>query len=187
MENRLLEEWKANNDLFKYHEDLKQKRFAYFLTIQTGFLALFGLLSRDALSDIAPLKMLVLIVMTIPPIYIALFFGRIDARARAYVDTVKGKLLLLEKEWRLHFPKNHFATYEQQFDILVHRRPEVIQTYLAAREIEMDPFSKLITARAAHVGEETIIRLFIWLWLSILVFSSIGFIWGFSWRYICST
>ena len=27
------EEWKANNDLLKFHEDLKQKRFAHFLTV----------------------------------------------------------------------------------------------------------------------------------------------------------
>ena len=39
-EIRLLEEWKANNDLLKFYEDLKQKRFAHFLTIQTAFLAL---------------------------------------------------------------------------------------------------------------------------------------------------
>ena len=33
IETRLLEEWKANNDLLKFYEDLKQKRFAHFLTI----------------------------------------------------------------------------------------------------------------------------------------------------------
>jgi hypothetical protein len=37
IEARLLEEWKANHDLFKFYEDLKQKRFAHFLTIQTAF------------------------------------------------------------------------------------------------------------------------------------------------------
>jgi len=39
-EQRLHEEWKANNDLLKFYEDLKQKRFAHFLTIQTAFLVL---------------------------------------------------------------------------------------------------------------------------------------------------
>ena len=43
IETRLLEEWKANNELLKFYEDLKQKRFAHFLTIQTAFLAFFGI------------------------------------------------------------------------------------------------------------------------------------------------
>jgi hypothetical protein len=38
-ETRLLEEWKANLDLLKFYETLKQQRFAHFLTIQTAFLA----------------------------------------------------------------------------------------------------------------------------------------------------
>ena len=50
VETRLLEEWKANNELLKFYENLKQKRFAYFLTIQTAFLAFFGLLAKDALA-----------------------------------------------------------------------------------------------------------------------------------------
>jgi hypothetical protein len=50
IETRLLEECKANNDLLKFYEDLKQKRFAHFLTIQTAFLAFFGLVSKDALA-----------------------------------------------------------------------------------------------------------------------------------------
>lgn len=50
IETRLLEEWKANNDLLKLYEDLKQKRFSHFLTIQTAFLAFFGLLAKVALG-----------------------------------------------------------------------------------------------------------------------------------------
>ena len=52
IETRLLEEWKANNDLLKFYEDLKQKRFAHFLTIQTAFLAFFALLAKDALAAV---------------------------------------------------------------------------------------------------------------------------------------
>ena len=43
IETRLLEEWKATNDLLKFYKDLKQKRFAHFLTIRTAFLAFFGI------------------------------------------------------------------------------------------------------------------------------------------------
>lgn len=176
-ETRLLEEWKANNDLFKFHEDLKQKRFAYFLTIQTAFLALFGLIGREALEDLTPLRLLVLVVVSFPPLFIALFFGRIDVRARAYVDTVKGRLLLIEEEWRQLFPMNHFETYTQQFAILVHRRPEMITKYLAVRGLATDPFMKSANAKAAHIGEETILRLFLWLWSIFLVLATTGMCW----------
>lgn len=47
---RLLEEWKANLDLLKFYETLKQQRFAHVLTIQTAFLAIFGLLAKDAIG-----------------------------------------------------------------------------------------------------------------------------------------
>ena len=36
-EIKLFEEWRANNDLLKFYEDLKQKRFAHFLTIHTAY------------------------------------------------------------------------------------------------------------------------------------------------------
>ena len=36
-DTRLLEEWKANLDLLKFYETLKQQRFAHFLTIQPHF------------------------------------------------------------------------------------------------------------------------------------------------------
>ena len=38
-EIRLFEEWKANNDLLKFQEDLKQRRFAHFLTVSDYSLA----------------------------------------------------------------------------------------------------------------------------------------------------
>ncbi|MBI3119820.1 MAG: hypothetical protein HYZ00_14090, partial [Candidatus Hydrogenedentes bacterium] len=173
-ETRLLEEWKANNDLAKFHEDLKQKRFAYFLTIQTAFLAIFGLLARETLGDLNPVRLLGLVVVSVPALFIASYFIRIDARARAYVDTVKGKLLLIEEEWRQLFPTNHFSTYKQQFAILVHRKPEMIDKYLAVRGLVVDPFATLINTKAAHVGEETILRLFQWLWGILLALAGTG-------------
>lgn len=184
-ETRLLEEWKANNDLFKFHEDLKQKRLAYFLTIQTAFLALFGLLGRETLEELDPVRLLGLVVVSVPPLFIASFFGRIDARARAYVDTVKGRLLLIEEEWRQLFPTNHFETYAQQFAILVHREPAIIAKYLAVRGLVTDPFAKLIHAKAAHVGEETILQLFLWLWSILLVLAVTGLCWSLAVEFIC--
>lgn len=61
IEARLLEEWKANNDLLKFYEDLKQKRLAHFLTIQTAFLAFFALLAKDALVTLSVVSLTALV------------------------------------------------------------------------------------------------------------------------------
>src|SRR3954467_12504313 len=112
-ESRLLEEWKANNDLLKFYEDLKQKRFAHFLTIQTAFLAFFGLLAKDALSVFSMASMTALFVITIPPLIISYYFIRVDTRSRAFVDTINTHLLLIETEWKQRSPDSHFSTYQQ--------------------------------------------------------------------------
>ena len=98
-ETRLLEEWKANNDLFKFHEDLKQKRFAHFLTIQTAFLAIFGLLGKETLSDPTLLRLLGLVLMSAPPLFIASYFIRVDARAHMSIP-LKQSCFLLRKSGR---------------------------------------------------------------------------------------
>lgn len=181
-ETRLLEEWKANNDLFKFHEDLKQKRFAHFLTIQTVFLGFFGLLAKDTLADPNLVRLFSLVLMSVPPLLIASYFIRVDARARAYVDTVKAKLLLIEEEWQRLFPDHHFATYEEQFAILVHRKVDVIDRYLNVRKLRpADPYEALIHTKAAHVGEKAILRLFQWLWIILLSSAFIAFI-AVSWH-----
>ena len=84
-ETRLLEEWKANNDLLKFYEDLKQKRFAHFLTIQTAFLAFFALLAKDVLGALS-MSLTALVLISIPPLIISFYFIRVDARSRAFVD-----------------------------------------------------------------------------------------------------
>ena len=64
-DTRLLEEWKANLDLLKFYETLKQQRFAHFLTIQTAFLAIFGLLAKEAIGVFSLVTMATLAV--VPP------------------------------------------------------------------------------------------------------------------------
>ena len=78
VETRLLEEWKANNELLKFYEDLKQKRFAHFLTIQTAFLAFFALLAKDALVNISMVSLTALVLIAIPPLIIAFYFQRVE-------------------------------------------------------------------------------------------------------------
>src|SRR5882757_10032541 len=99
-ETRLLEEWRANLDLLKFYETLKQQRFAHFLTIQTAFLAIFGLLTKEAMGTFSLVTLAALFLATIPPLFIAFHFIRVDARGRAFVDTANTRLLLLEAEWK---------------------------------------------------------------------------------------
>src|SRR5215471_140 len=98
IETRLLEEWKATHDLLKFYEDLKQKRFAHFLTIQTAFLAFFALLAKDALSTLSMAAMTALVFVAIPPLIISFYFIRVDTRSRAFVDTANTRLLRIEDE-----------------------------------------------------------------------------------------
>ena len=168
-EMRLLEEWKANHDLLKFYEDLKQKRFAHFLTIQTAFLAFFAVVARDALATLSMISLTVLVLIAIPPLIIAFHFIRVDARNRAFVDTTNTHLLLLEDAWRTHSPEGHFSTYGNLFAILARRDPETMRRYVSARNLERDPIERLMRSPSAHASEHAILRMFWWLWIVLAV------------------
>ena len=165
IELRLLEEWKANNELLKFYEDLKQKRFAHFLTIQTAFLAFFALLAKDALGTPSVVSFTALTLIAIPPLIISFYFIRVDVRSRAFVDTTNTRLLLIEEEWRNLSPGNHFSTYQQLFAVLSRHDGETIERYLNARKLKSDPFKTLAQSKSAHVSEHAILRMFWWLWI----------------------
>ena len=174
---RLLEEWKANVDLLKFYETLKQQRFAHFLTIQTAFLAIFGLLAKDAIGVFSLVTMATLVLVPTPPLVISFYFMRVDRRGRAFVDTANTRLLLIEDEWQKLFPDDHFATYQQQFGALSRRDEKLVAQYLGARNIPNDPYKTLIAAPSAHASEAAIIRLFWWLWMILFVFSTLHLAW----------
>jgi hypothetical protein len=165
IETRLLEEWKANNDLLKFYEDLKQKRFAHFLTIQTAFLAFYGLLAKDALAVFSMTSLTALVIIAIPPFIISYYFIRVDTRSRAFVDTTNTRLLLIEEEWKSRAPDNCFSTYQDMFAVLSRRDGEVVEKFLGARNIKDDPFKVLVQSKSAHASEHAIPRLFWWLWI----------------------
>ena len=165
IEMRLLEEWKANNDLPKFYEDLKQKRFAHFLTIQTAFLAFFALLAKDALGTLSMVSLTALVLIAIPPLIISFYFIRVDTRSRAFVDTTNTRLLLIEQEWKTRSPDNHFSTYQQMFSILSRHDGQTIDRYLDARKLKDDPFKRLAQSKSAHASEHAILRMFWWLWI----------------------
>ena len=165
LETRLLEEWKANNELLKFYEDLKQKRFAHFLTIQTAFLAFFGLLAKDALAAFSMESMTALVLIAIPPLVISFHFMRVDTRSRAFVDTINTHLLLIEEEWKKRSPDSHFSTYQQLFAVLSRHDDATAERYLDARKLKDDPYKTLVLSKSAHASEHSILRLFWWLWI----------------------
>jgi hypothetical protein len=164
-EIRMLEEWKANNDLLKFYEDLKQKRFAHFLTIQTAFLAFFALLAKDALLSLSMVSLTALVLIAIPPLIISFYFMRVDTRSRAFVDTTNTRLLLIENEWKAVSPDSHFSTYQNLFAVLSRHDADTIERYLRARSLDGDPFEKLARSKSAHASEHAILRMFWWLWI----------------------
>jgi len=164
-ETRLREEWKANLDLLKFYETLKQHRFSHFLTIQTAFLAIFGLLAKEAIGVFSLVAIAALVVVPVAPLFISYYFVRLDERGRAFVDTANTRLLLIEEEWKELYPHNHFSTYRQQFSLLSRRDADVTQTYLGARRLNGDPYADLVKSKSAHASEAAILQLFWWLWI----------------------
>ncbi len=79
--NSALAEWKANLDLLKFYETLKQQRFAHFLTIQTTFLALFALLAKEAIGVFSLLTLAALVLVPIAPLVISFYFMSTSAHA----------------------------------------------------------------------------------------------------------
>lgn len=167
MEMRLLEEWKANNELLKFYEDLKQKRFAHFLTIQTAFLAFFALLAKDTLGTTSMVSLTALVLIAVPPLIISFYFIRVDTRSRAFVDTTNTRLLLIEEEWKSLSPDSHFSTYQQLFAVLSRHDGETVERYLNARKLKGDPFKTLAESKSAHASEHAILRMFWWLWIGL--------------------
>ena len=170
-ETRLLEEWKANNELLKFYEDLKHKRFAYFLSIQTAFLAVFGLVAKDATGQLSMASLTAFVLIAIPPLLVAYYFIQIDLRSRAFIDTFNTRLLLIEQEWARRFPDNHFSTYQELFAVLSRRDAGTIAKYAAARDLDGDVYTTLVCSKSAHMGEHAILRLFWYLWLVLLTSS----------------
>ena len=173
VETRLLDEWKANLDLLKFYETLKQQRFAHFLTIQTAFLAIFALLAKEAMGVFSLVSIAALAAIPAAPLFLSYYFLRLDARGRAFVDTANTRLLIIEGEWKERFPDNHFATYHDQFDLLSRRDKSLVEKYRAIRRLDKDPYTTLLQAPSAHASEAAILRLFFWLWT--LLFS-VGFL-----------
>lgn len=163
--NRTLEEWKYNIELHKLHDSLKQKRFSHFLTIQTAFFAIYGLLIKESFIQSNIGLPIVTAVTAIAALIILRYITGMDRRGRAYVDVIKSHLLLLEGGWNHLSPDNQLTTYTNQFSILVNKEVSKINEYQDIRGLgSVDKFKEYIVEPPAHIGEENIIKLFTVLW-----------------------
>jgi len=186
IEARLMEEWKANHDLLKFYEDLKQKRFAHFLTIQTAFLAFYALLAKDAFATFSMVSLTALFFIPFPPLIISLYFIRVDTRGRAYIDTTNTRLLMIEERWKRLSRDGHFWTYQPMFAALSRHDEEVIQEHLGVRNLPGDPYRMLALSTSAHASEHSILKMFWWLWIALAVLAfGVHLTWhlihGFTW------
>jgi hypothetical protein len=164
---RLMEEWKANNDLLKFYEDLRQKHLAHFLTIQTAFLAFFAVLAKDALATVSMVSLTALLLIAVPPLLISRYFMRADRHSRAYVEAAATRNLFIETAWKVRSPENHFSIYEQLFALLSRHDEQLIGRYLDIRNMAGDPFKALSKSGLAPIGEHTMFQMFFWLWVNL--------------------
>lgn len=164
--SKIVEEWKGNIELHKFHDDLKQKRFSHFLTIQTAFFAIYGLLIKESFVQNVVGLPIIAAATTIAALIILRYIEGMDKRGRAYVDVIKSHLLILEERLNELDPENKVSTYTNQYAVLVKKNAEMIQKYQNVRGIgNNDRFKEYVTEKPAHLGEEKIIKLFKFLWL----------------------
>ena len=141
------------------------------VAIQTAFLAVFGLVAKDATDQLSMANLTAFVLIAIPPLLMAYYFIQVDLRSRAFIDTFNTHLLLLEEEWAHRFPDNHFSTYQELFAVLSRRDAGTIERYARARNLDGDLYTTLVRAKSAHRGEHAILRLFWYLWLVLLTAS----------------
>jgi hypothetical protein len=183
---RLTDEWKANVDLQKFHETLKQQRLTHFLTTQLAMFTAVGLLATVAVRERSPALLIAAGGVALLPWRLASLFLPMDRRARAYIDVVKGRLLKLEAVMVRIDPSSAFATYTEQFDILVRNNQQRLDEYIDLRKVPgADPLRELAAVKAAHRHEEGAIGAFAGLWriaapLTILV----GLVWALVWPFV---
>src|SRR5262249_21081933 len=102
----VLQEWRANVDLYIHHDNLKQDRIRHFLTMQGALLAFVGLATKQAIEGRNSLLMFVVFLLfSIGISCVGYLLGsawkRMDQRARQFTLFERKRLRDLEKEWSL--------------------------------------------------------------------------------------
>lgn len=158
---RILQEWKVNVELQRLHEGLKHERLKHFLTMQTVLFALAGLAVSAAYNAKAWVIALLAVVGGLGGAMLVVLYRLMDLRARAYVDVVKGRQLLLENEWNEALPTSRLDTFHQQWAVLVHHDPAMISKYLGVRGLKRDRLADQLKTRPAHLRESAVFWVFL--------------------------
>lgn len=169
-QQRILDEWRANIDLHKFHDAIKHQRITHFLTAEAALVALAGLLLKESIGARSGVWAVVLLPATVGFV-LARIYRNMDARARAYVDVVKARLLILEAQWNEQMPTSKLSTYTDQWQLLVcgvssSEGADKLAEYEAARRLgDRDILRKQLEARGAYLGEKRLFTLVSWLWI----------------------
>src|SRR6185295_7541283 len=108
--NRILEEWRANIQLYIHHDNLKQERIRHFLTMQGALFAFVGLATKEAIEGKTFLTTITFLLFSIGIYFIGLFLVRawkgMDDRARKFTLFERGCLRDLENQWNTLLPND---------------------------------------------------------------------------------
>lgn len=107
--NRILEEWRANVQLYIHHDNLKQERIRHFLTMQGALLAFVGLATKQAIEGwqtlLTPITFLLFSIgISIIGLFLALAWKGMDDRARKFTLFERRCLRDLENQWNTLLP-----------------------------------------------------------------------------------
>lgn len=102
--SRILDEWKANVQLYIHHDNLKQERIRHFLNMQAALLAFVGLSTKQAIEGWGtPLTAITFLSLSIGisiiATQLAYSWKAMDERARKFTLFERKKLRELEEEW----------------------------------------------------------------------------------------
>jgi len=175
---RIMDEWKANIDLQKFHDNVKHQRISHFLSIQVALLAVGGLLIKESAGH--ALAWLALLLPAVVGASLAQAYLGMDLRARAYIDVVKGRLLLLEDEWNGIHPSSPLTTYTDQRLLLsptstqpLLREQRLIEYETVRMYGAADTLRAQLEAPVAHIGERRLFRVFVVLWITAAIIAMI--------------
>jgi hypothetical protein len=179
--SRILDEWKANVQLYIHHDNLKQERIRHFLNLQAALLAFVGLSTRQAIEgwDLLLTAITFLsfsIGISMIAFQLAYSWKAMDERARKFTLFERKRLRELEEEWTGLFGSG-LSTYtslgavlensagEHRFKSISRDLHDKIRgAYIKDYEILMDP-SVPAAAKEKHV--------FMWI-LGFWLFSFLG-------------
>lgn len=121
--SRILEEWRANVQLYIHHDNLKQERIRHFLSMQGALFAFVGLSTREAIrGSMLPAVTFLLFSIAISLIGLLLAYAwkGMDTRARKFTLFERKCLRDLESQWSSLMPndKRGLSTYTAMAIIL---------------------------------------------------------------------